>query len=513
MKSYGLPVIHENGKRAVLYLRVSTEEQVDNFSLKTQEDICRKEAEKRGYEVIDVFREEGRSAKTISGRPILISLIEYCRKNKNKVQAVFVYRLDRISRITADYLAIRKKLAENGITIISSTEPTGDSPTEKLVETMLAGFAQLDNDIRSERARNGLRARFLSGMIVTGQPPLGYLMEGDYAVKDPKRWEYIKNAWDLMETGTKSLKEMTIIMNEWGLRERFRNTENLLRPQRVNEIFRNKFYMGTLTSNTYKEEVKGQHVPMITEDQFYKVQAILDGRNRTKIPLAQRNHINLDFPLRRVVKCARCSIGLTGGWSKGRNAKYAYYWCAGGCKKSSVKVEVLENNLISLLKEISPKKEALDLFTAFLLNTYHKRLSRLQKLKNEAEAEITRLKQQRKVLVEKNMNGLYSDEIFKEQNAIIEDKIIKAQILKEESTIDKYNMYDVVTFLRTKLADLGETYKKSNIAQIKVLLGSMFLYGVSRDNNGTLNHKISPMYQAIRRFSEEDIRSSADERS
>src|SRR3990167_4349450 len=147
-------IVYADGKKAILYLRVSTEEQVDNFSLDTQEEICRKEAEKRGFDVIDVFKEEGRSAKNISGRPVLINLLEYFRKNKGKVQAVFVYRLDRVSRITADYLAIRKKLAENGVNIISSTEPTGDSPTEKLVETILAGFAQLYNDIRSERSRN-----------------------------------------------------------------------------------------------------------------------------------------------------------------------------------------------------------------------------------------------------------------------------------------------------------------------------------------------------------------------
>jgi DNA invertase Pin-like site-specific DNA recombinase len=116
----GVPILYENGKKAVIYLRVSTEEQVDNFSLGSQEEICRKEAEKRGYEIVEVFREEGRSAKTIVGRPVLIGLLEYCRKNKGKIQAVFAYRLDRISRQTADYLAIRKKLLENNINIISS---------------------------------------------------------------------------------------------------------------------------------------------------------------------------------------------------------------------------------------------------------------------------------------------------------------------------------------------------------------------------------------------------------
>ena len=93
---------------AVLYLRVSTEEQVDNYSLETQQDICTKEAQKRGWAVTHTFREEGRSAKTIKGRTALIELLDYCRKNRKVVRAVIVYRLDRISRQTADYLAIRK---------------------------------------------------------------------------------------------------------------------------------------------------------------------------------------------------------------------------------------------------------------------------------------------------------------------------------------------------------------------------------------------------------------------
>ncbi len=317
--------IYADGKRAVVYLRVSTEEQVDNFSLDTQETICKKEAEKRGYEVIEVFREEGRSAKSILGRPTLISLIEYCRKNCNRIQAVFVYRLDRISRQTADYLAIRKKLAEKNVTIISATEPTGDSPTEKLVETILAGFAQLDNDIRSERARNGLRARFLSGQIVSGYAPIGYAKQAGYVVKDPKTWYNVKRAWELMATGSKSLSEMAVIMNGWGLRWFKKGKEYIIRPQTAGMIFRNKFYMGIMASKTYKEEVRGQHVPMITEAQFYKIQAILDGRNVNQVALATRVHSRDDLPLRRIIRCGKCGTGLTGGWSKSRHKKYAYY--------------------------------------------------------------------------------------------------------------------------------------------------------------------------------------------
>jgi site-specific DNA recombinase len=184
-------------RKAIIYIRVSSEEQVENFSLGTQEELCRKDAKYKGYEIVEVFREEGRSAKTITGRPELINLLEYCRKNKKDIGAVFVYRIDRLSRQTADYLAIRKRLAGYNISIISTSEPTGNSPTEKLLETVLASFAQHDNDVRSERTKNGMKARYLFGLL-TNHAPLGYINQKGYAIKDPKTFDTVKKAWDIL---------------------------------------------------------------------------------------------------------------------------------------------------------------------------------------------------------------------------------------------------------------------------------------------------------------------------
>jgi site-specific DNA recombinase len=220
-------------KQAVIYIRVSSEEQVDNFSLGTQEEICRREAKHRGFEIVQVFREEGKSAKTIIGRPELLKLLEFCKKNKKNIQAIFVYRLDRLSRQTSDYLLIRKRLFDAGIAIISANEPTGNSPTEKLLETILASFAQHDNDVRSERTKNGMRARFLSGLI-SNHVPVGYLTKSGYAIKDPETFDTVKKGWDLMATGTKSLREMSTIFTLWGIK---------MRIQSAQRLFRNKFYM------------------------------------------------------------------------------------------------------------------------------------------------------------------------------------------------------------------------------------------------------------------------------
>lgn len=486
-------------KKAIVYLRVSTEEQVDNFSLNTQEDICRKEALRKGYEVIEVFKEEGKSAKNIVGRPVLTDMLAYCKKNKKAIDALFVYRLDRLSRQTSDYLAIRKSLIEYEIKLISATEPTGISPTETLLETILASFAQHDNDVRSERTKSGLRARYLSG-LVNGKPPLGYIMQEGHAVKDPKTWDKVKEAWDLMATGTKSLREMAKIMNKWGLRASHAKKTYKLRSQTVQRIFRLKFYAGILTSNIYPEEVKGQHRPMITEEQFYKVQSILDGRCVNKMPTPKRAHLNSDFPLRRVVKCAKCGVGFTAGWSKGRSARYPYYRCAGKCNNTSIRAGDLDGAMVQLLKEITPKKECLELFTQYIKEEYEERLADLRKRKNEADEEIQKLLDMRKVLVEKNLLGIYTDEIFKEQNAALEKKIAKAQVAKADSTLEKYDINKLTAFMKDLLTDLGETYKKSTITQAKALIGSIFPSGLAWNYNGRLNHQISPIYQTILDF-------------
>ena len=483
-------------KRAVIYLRVSTEEQVENYSLDTQEDICRKEAIKRGYEILMIFREEGRSAKSIVGRPVLINLLEYCRKNKEQISAVFVYRIDRISRQTSDYLAIRKKLAENGVNILSASEPTGDSPTEKLVETILAGFAQLDNDIRGERARNGLRARFLSGLI-SSPPPCGYILKSGYAVKDPETYDKMKKAWDLMTTGTKSIKEMKNIMNMWGMRKKTGTRVHEISISTLHRIFRSKFYMGILVSRRNPDEVRGQHTPMISEQQFYRVQAILDGRNPNKIALAHRMRDNPTFPLRRFAKCGKCGAAMSGAWSKGRTAKYAYYPCSKLCTGTSIRVAVLEDDLLILLKRITPTEECLELCINFIQTQYYRRLSRLQKLRNEADGEIAKLYEIRKQLVEKNLSGVYSDEIFKEQQAMIEDKILKAQIAKHDETFQKYDVTKITDFMKTLMADLAESYKRSDISQKKALLGSIFPSGVVWSYPGISNPQIRPIYQSI----------------
>ena len=127
-------------KTAVLYVRVSTADQADNFSLGTQETACRKYCEANGLSVAHVFTDAGKSAKT-TNRPQFLTMLEYVRKNKSKTDAVVVYNVTRFSRNALDHQVIKAKLAKWDIVLRSATEPISDDGAGTLLGTRIFDFA------------------------------------------------------------------------------------------------------------------------------------------------------------------------------------------------------------------------------------------------------------------------------------------------------------------------------------------------------------------------------------
>ncbi len=291
------------------------------------------------------------------------------------------------------------------------------------------------------------------------------------------------------------------ILDDQGIKVQYKaGREFKVQPQTINRMFRNKFYTGKLVSKKYAQEVQGQQTPMITEEQFYQVQAILDGQNvNIAKPLAKKNRDNPEFPLRRIVKCS-CGESLTAGWSKGKKQKYAYYSCQKWCKNShSIPAAEIENDTAKLLSNINPTPKALELIMLYLRKTYHKRVATLQKRREEADNELKKLYETRQALIDKNLFDIYSDEIFKEQNRILEQKIAAIQMTKNDDLITKYNIEDLTQFVEAKFKDLAKTYAESNLSEKRMLLCSIFPSGLSWSYPGYLNTQISDFYRFIMR--------------
>lgn len=486
-----------NPINCVFYLRVSSEEQVSNFSLDTQEELCRTFAKHQGYNVKKIFREEGVSAKTLN-RPKLLELLEFVRINKKDIVSVVAYRIDRVSRETSDYLAVRKKLFELGVKLESASEPTGDSPTEKFIETILAASAELDNSIRAEKARNGMRKRFEAGL--GNRPPLGYVSNKENpkggALPDRKLFTLVKEAWELVGTGTKTLSEMAQEMNSWGIRITYRNKSHELNKQAVSKIFKNPFYYGMIKSYKYAQEIQGVHVPMITEELFFRVQSIISGRRSYAINLKRLVH-NTQFPLRGLIKCS-CGKSLVAGNVKGRNGKhYGFYWCPKNHGTKSISSENLNDKLLEKLANLQPSQGAINLFTLAIYKEFNKTLETIKEAKKLAERKQLEAKQMMISLVEGHMKGLYPDDIFKEQKAKLEDKLLISQISKNESNIEQYNIEGLIGFIKALLYDLKKAYMVSDYGQRRILIGSIYPSGLVFDNGELLNRNIGPIISQI----------------
>jgi DNA invertase Pin-like site-specific DNA recombinase len=151
---------------------VSTAEQVEHgSSLDAQETILRDEAVRRGWD-IEVVREEGRSAKNLTGRPLLTDALE--RLDAGAADVLLAVRLDRVSRSTRDFADMLDRAGRRGwaLMLLGSNVDTSD-PNGEMLLGLLAVFAQYERRLISTRVKEGLAQREAEGWAPTARNPEG----------------------------------------------------------------------------------------------------------------------------------------------------------------------------------------------------------------------------------------------------------------------------------------------------------------------------------------------------
>jgi site-specific DNA recombinase len=295
---------------AIIYVRVSTTEQAElGYSLASQEAICLEYARRCKYDVLRIFVEKGESAKT-TNRTELKNMQSYIKANKNKINALIIYKLDRLSRDMFDSLSIRIMLKKLNIELKSVTEPFDESPFGIFTANLFSSMAQLDNDIRAERTKLGMTQAIKEGRWLWNAP-LGYCFEyvnqKSYLIPDDKA-DIIKKIFNDFISGKKQYQ----IQDELKL-----SGINLTR-QHLNNILRNYLYIGKLKTKLTDDIINGLHKPLIDEITFYKAQDILNPKTVKNYNLKYQD----EFPLKRFLKCPNCNKNLAASYSKGRHDKY-----------------------------------------------------------------------------------------------------------------------------------------------------------------------------------------------
>src|SRR3989304_8381459 len=168
-------------KKAIIYLRTSSDKQIDNTSLDTQEQISRAYSQTEGLEVVDVKRFEAVSAKETNSLRAA-ELLEFVKVGQGKFEVLVVFKLDRFARNQEQHHWLRGQLMKRGVVLRSATERIDETPSGRLVEGVLAAVNQYDNEVRIERVKIGLWRRVEEGLW-PWQAPSGYYRPKDTGVR------------------------------------------------------------------------------------------------------------------------------------------------------------------------------------------------------------------------------------------------------------------------------------------------------------------------------------------
>ncbi len=467
-------------KRAVIYCRVSTKEQVDEGnSLVTQERICRDYAEKNEYKVSHVFIEKGESAKT-ADRPELKKLLKFCTSKKGIVNAVISYKVDRISRNIADYSVIRGTLKRYGVEIRSVTEYFEDTPAGRFMENIIANVGQFDNDVRAERCAGGMRDAAIEGRYVW-MAPIGYdnvKVNNKVTIAPNEKAPLILKAFELVATGIYSTNEVWDIISKGGLVTR--NDKPLARSN-FYVLLRNPMYKGIIKK--FGKEYPGTFAPIVSAALFDTVQRILSGKKNL---ISHYLHENPDFPLRRFVSDEKGNT-ITGYWSKGKRLKYPYY--SFKLPRSTVRKEVLEGTFVDLLSKYEFDVGLFEIFKSFL----NESLEKIKGSENSHDARLSHINKQIDSLLDMKIGQRINDETFY-------TKIESLEAARDELTMlsnkkEKYDLNDLLPFVKSALMEPHICWKNSSLSLKQKLQVFYFPQGVIFDGKNCRTPEICSLFK------------------
>jgi site-specific DNA recombinase len=425
----------------VIYARKSTES--DDKQIQSIDDQVRYMKEIVSREGLDVLETitESKSAKVKNNREgftRLLSLID-----SGKVQGVLCWKMDRLSRNPVESAHIQEALQLRKLECIYTAERKYLPEDNALIYAVEQGMANQYSRDLSKTVKRGMQSKAEKGWF-PNIPPIGYLNSktrdkgNETILVDEARFSIVRKMWDLMLTGSYSPPQvLRIATNEWGLTTPTRKKlgGKAVSVSYIYKILTSEFYAGTFT---YSGKVyQGKHPPMITRDEFDRVQMLLGKKGKPR----QQVH---SFPFTGIMRCGECGAVITATEKKkfvgslNKISTYVYYHCTKrkkyiSCKQAPIRVENLETQVIKLINENIIDKDFYDLSLRILREMHDTEIETRQRIYTNQLETVDVIQKKLDRIVGFLINGSISEEDYNTHKKELEESLVRQKASLKET--------------------------------------------------------------------------------
>lgn len=482
------------GKRCVLYPRVSTEMQVDGYSLEGQKNMLTRFADREEMIVVDTYEDAGKSGKSIEGRPAFQKMLRDIEDGLD-IDYILVYKLSRFGRNAADILNSLELVQSYGVNLICIEEGIDSSQTSgKLLISVLSAVAEIERENIIEQTMNGRREKARQGGWNGGFAPYGYTLEDNKLMIEETEAVAIRKIFELYTSSEIGLGGIANQLNLQGIRKIPRQNGTLedWTGHFIKLILDNPVYCGKIAyGRRTKEKVKGtkndyqikrnddyiltegQHKGIVSEEVWEKAHA-----KRLRTGVKQPSKIGRDrvHLLSGLLKCPVCGSPMytnKHAWTNkdGTYKEIYYYVCSRNrmvrgkhCEyKAMLKKTDIEPMVIEAIREIVRNEEyaqAIKKRIGVQIDTkaVDKELEGYQAKLKEVDLNKTRL--------EREIDSLPADAKYRERKL-------------HDMTLRLDSLYDVIVELEEKIEDAR--LRRDAIKQQAITLENIYKIMVNFD--------------------------------
>lgn len=478
--------------KAAGYIRVSTDEQAEHgVSLPSQKSRITAYCQSQGWQLHDIYVDDGYSGKNLE-RPGMSKLIDDAKENK--IDAVIVIKLDRLSRKQKDVLYLLEDVFEpNQVGFKSVSEPFDTTtPFGKASIGMMAVFAQLERETIVERVRHGKKEAAKQGRFMGGYKPYGYKFNSNKKLEiNEVEAEVIRLIFFEYLTSGKGYQYIADILNERKIAPP-RNAPEWERGT-ISVMLKNAFYAGLILHRGIL--YKGQHEAIISEEDY---------KNALKIK-SIRSKYDPDTEsglLTGIIYCGECGARMRTKkvWVNPRKPqlpKKELYVCYSQdrsspsmirdltCRCGYKKTYELDNTVIECLYQYKQNPELLKQVTDSIFDSNTNK--HLEKAKIQASKELNTIKTKLEKWYDAFENDVISaDDLvnrvkdMREQRAYLENKIVEYDRTIKDNIDRSVTANDVIETLK----NFKEIWENAKMEERRpLLLGLVKSVTVDKNND------------------------------